>query len=210
MITPEQIPIYAMAVSLMALLSQLIFGWLGLKRAKAETERQMAETRKQEAILALHTEEGYKQDVRDWGLAVLDSMARAQQLCTIDPSNLDNSDFDIERANTVAALRSLLNRAKWLFPNLAVPSREDAGFSYTPERNHSALEAILHAYHTLDKLQAADPEQRKTSIGRIRRFRNEFIKEMRQAVDPKARGADIEALVAQVHQGEKEREEEEE
>ena len=197
--TPESIPLYAMLVSLTAMFIQLVFGVLGIRRSVAETNRQIAETRKQEALLALQIEEGYKQDVRDWGLSVLDSMAHAQQLCTIDPDVLENSDYDIERANTVAELRSLLNRAKWLFPNLAVPSRQDAEFSYAPERRHSALETILYAYHTLDQLDATDAEKRKTARGRVRQFRNEFIREMRKAVDPQVRGSDIEKLVADIH-----------
>ena len=197
--TAESIPLYAMLVSLTAMVIQLIFGVLGIRRAVAETNRQIAETRKQEALLALQIEEGYKSDVREWGLSVLDAMAHAQQLCTIDPDNLTNSDYDIERANTVAELRSLLNRAKWLFPNLAVPSRQDAAFTYAPKRRHSALETILYAYHTLDQLDATDKEKRETARGRVRQFRNEFIREMRKAVDPQVRGSDIEKLVADIH-----------
>lgn len=195
------IPTFPMLVSLAAMVIQLVFGVLGLRRAQAETERQIAETKKQEMLLALQTEESYKSDVRQWGLEVLDSMARAQQLCTINPKDLSNSDFAIERANTVARLRGLLNRAKWLFPNLSVPTREDPEFNYTPERNHSALETILYAYHTLDQLDAKKPERRDIAKDRIRKFRNEFVQEMRRAVNPQVRGADIETLVAELHRG---------
>lgn len=190
---------FPMAVSLIAMGIQLIFGVLNLKRAKMETQRQIAETKKQEMLLVLQTEETYKGDVRQWGLEVLDAMARAQQLCTIDPKELSNHDFAIEKANTVSCLRSLLNRAKWLFPNLAIPAREDPEFSFEPKRHHSALETILYAYHTLDRLIAEDADKRKIAQGRIRKFRNEFVREMRRAVDPQVRGSDIETLVADLH-----------
>ena len=95
---------FPMAVSLIAMGIQLIFGVLNLKRAKMETQRQIAETKKQEMLLVLQTEETYKGDVRQWGLEVLDAMARAQQLCTIDPKELSNHDFAIEKANTVSCL----------------------------------------------------------------------------------------------------------
>lgn len=193
------VPTFPMVVSLLAMGIQLVFGVLNLRRAKAETERQIAETQKQEMLLAMQTEEGYKAEVRQWGLEVLDAMALGQQLCTINPRSLKNSDFEIERAATVAALRGLLNRAKWLFPDLAIPTREDEGFAFKPERNHSALESILYAYHTLDKMDAAKPEQRETARGRIRRFRSEFVEEMRRAVDPRVRGEDVQALVAELH-----------
>lgn len=191
--------VFPMVVSLMAMGIQLTFGVLNLKRAKAETLRQIAETKKQEMLLVLQTEETYKGDVRQWGLEVLDAMAHAQQLCTIHPKELSNNDFAFEKANTVAALRSLLNRAKWLFPNLAIPAREDPDFSYEPKRRHSALETILYTYHTLDQVKSEDAERRKTAQDRIRKFRNEFVKEMREAVDPQVRGKDIEALVAELH-----------
>ena len=193
--------IFPMLVSLSAMVIQLVFGVLGLKRAKAETERQVAETRKQEMLLILQTEETYKGDVRQWGLEVVDAMAHAQQLCTINPKNLSSNDFAMERANSVASLRGLLNRAKWLFPNLAIPTREDKDFSYAPERKHSALESILYAYHTLDRLEADKPDARETAKVRIRKFRNEFVEEMRCAVNPQVRGADIEKLVADLQNG---------
>lgn len=193
------IPTFPMAVSLAAMAIQLVFGVMGQKRASAETERQIAETKKQEALLAMQTEESYKSEVRQWGLEVLDSMALAQQLCTINPRGLKNSDFEIERANAVACLRGQLNRAKWLFPDLAIPTREDASFRYSPERNHSALESILYAYHTLDKMDAAKLDQRETARARIRKFRTEFVEEMRRAVDPSVRGVDIQDLVAELH-----------
>lgn len=190
---------FPMLVSLAAMAIQLTFGVLNVKRAKVETERQIAETKKQEMLLVIQTEETYKGDVRQWGLEVLDAMAQAQQLCTIDPDELTNHDFAVEKLSTVAGLRSLLNRAKWLFPNLAIPARDDPDFTFEPKRHHSALETILYAYHTLDRLDPEDPEQRKTAQTRIRRFRNEFVKEMRQAVDPQVRGKDIETLVAELH-----------
>lgn len=171
------IPTFPMAVSLAAMGIQLVFGVLNLRRAKAETLRQIAETKKQEMLLAMQTEEGYKEEVRQWGLQALDAMALAQQLCTINPRGLKNSDFEIERASTVATLRGLLNRAKWLFPDLAVPSREDESFTYMPERKHSALESMV----------------------RILKFRTEFVEEMRCAVDPHVRGEDIQAVVAELH-----------
>lgn len=198
----DMIPVYAMVISILAMVIQLVFGVLGLRRAQAETNRQVMETKKQEALLAVHTEEGYKQDVREWGRDVLDAMAYAQQLTTINPDNLGNHDFDIEKANTVAKLRSLLNRAKWLFPNLAIPTREDKSFSYMPERKHSALETILYAYHGLDQMDETDEASRKKVQGNIRRYRNEFMHEMRRAVDPQVRGSDIEKLVAEIHQKE--------
>lgn len=195
----DVISLFAMLVSLTAMLIQLIFGVLGLRRAKAETDRQIAETRKQEQLLIMQTEETYKSDVRNWGRQVVDAMARAQQLCVIDPKSLSNNDYEVERGDTVAILRGLLNRAKWLFPNLAIPSREDAGFVYNPERRHSALETILFSYHTLDQLDPKSEEKRKLATDRIRKFRNEFVREMRSAVDPQVRGADIEKIVAELH-----------
>ena len=192
----DVISLFAMLVSLTAMLIQLIFGVMGLRRAKVETDRQISETRKQEHLLIMQTEETYKSDVRNWGRQVVDAMAQAQQICVIDPQSLSNHDYEVERGNTVAILRGLLNRAKWLFPNLAIPSREDAGFVYNPERRHSALETILFSYHTLDQLDPGSGEKRKLATDRIRKFRNEFVREMRCAVDPQVRGTDIEKLVA--------------
>jgi len=194
----DVISLFAMLVSLTAMLIQLIFGVMGLRRAKAETDRQIAETRKQEQLLIMQTEETYKSDVRNWGRQVVDAMARAQQICVIDPKSLSNHDYEVERGNTVATLRGLLNRAKWLFPNLAIPSREDESFVYNPERHHSALETILFSYHTLDQLNPELVEKRKIATDRIRKFRNEFVREMRCAVDPQVRGTDIEKLVAEL------------
>lgn len=194
----DVISLFAMLVSLMAMLIQLVFGVLSLRRAKAETDRQIAETRKQEQLLIMQTEETYKSDVRNWGRQVVDAMARAQQLSGIDPNSLSNNDYEVERGDTVATLRGLLNRAKWLFPNLAIPSREDKAFIYNPERHHSALETILFSYHTLDQLDPQSEDKRKLATDRIRKFRNEFVQEMKAAVDPQVRGTDIENLVAEL------------
>ncbi len=195
----EHIPLYAMLVSLTAMIIQLIFGVMGIKRATAETNRQIAETKKQEVLLAIQTEETYKTEVRQWGREVINAMAQGQQLCTVDPKSLKNSDFSIERAKTVGELRSLLNRARWLFPNLAIPSREDDNFEFKPDRNHSALESILYAYLALEQCDPRNPDQRTETRRQIDKFRNEFVSEMRKAVDPQVRGEDIERLVAELH-----------
>ena len=194
----DVISLFAMLVSLTAMLIQLVFGVLNLRRAKAETDRQIAETRKQERLIVMQTEETYKSEVRNWGRQVVDAMAKAQQLCATNPADLSNHDYEIERGNTVSALRGLLNRAKWLFPNLAVPTRESEDFTYDVKRHHSALETILFTYHTLNNLDPEDADKRKVATDRIRKFRNEFVREMRRAVDPQVRGADIEKLVAEI------------
>lgn len=193
----EPISFFAMLVSLMAMVIQLVFGVLAQRRAAAETARQIAETKKQEKILAVHTEETYKDDVRNWGRAVVDNLSMAQQVATIDPSHMISNDYLVLRAQTVGALRGLLNRGKWLFPNLAIPSPEDSSFLTSPEREYSAMETILWGYHTLDSLDASLPEKRKTASTRIRKLRNEFVREMRRAVDPRVRGDDIARFVAE-------------
>lgn len=192
----EPISFFSMLVSLLAMVIQLIFGVLSQKRTAAETARQIAETKKQEKILAFHTEETFKDDVRNWGRSVVDNLSMAQQLCTIDPSAMISNDYIVLRAQTVGALRGLLNRGKWLFPNLAIPSPEDNSFLSGPERELSALETVLYGYHTLDQLDGSDAEKRKKSATKVRKLRNEFVREMRRAVDPRVRGEDIEAFVA--------------
>ncbi len=194
----DAIQIYTMAVSLIALLAQIIFGVLSTRRAVRETERQIAETRKQEKLHALNAEETYKREVRDWGRAVVRDMAYAQQLCKIDPEDFVTSDYDLERARVVGSLRGLLDKAKWLFPNLAIPSREDEGWSANPGRRLSALETILHAYHTLDTVRADEPEHRKTCVANIRKLRKQFVYEMRRAVNPAVRGEDIERIITEI------------
>ena len=120
--------LYAMVISIIALVTQVVFGVMSTRRAIKETDRQIAETKKQEKLHAVSAEETYKSEVRDWGRAVVRAMALAQQLCKIDPSKFITSDYDLQRAETVAALRGLLDKAKWLFPNWAVPSREEGGW----------------------------------------------------------------------------------
>jgi|GEM_PF-3410262 len=193
----EPISFFSMLVSLLAMVIQLVFGVLSMRRTAAETARQIAETKKQEKILAFHTEETFKDDVRNWGRGVVDNMAMAQQLCTIDPTHMISNDYLVLRAQTVGMLRGLLNRGKWLFPNLAIPSPEDNSFLNGPERELSALETVLYSYHTLDGLDAKDADKRKKAATKIRKLRNEFVREMRRAVDPRVRGEDIEAFVAQ-------------
>lgn len=192
----EPISFFSMLVSLLAMVIQLIFGMMSQRRTAAETARQIAETKKQEKILAFHTEETFKDDVRNWGRAVVDNLSMAQQLCTIDPAEMISNDLIVLRAQTVGALRGLLNRGKWLFPNLAIPSPEDNSFLHEAERELSALETVLYGYHTLDGLDATDADKRKKAATKIRKLRNEFVREMRRAVDPRVRGEDIEAFVA--------------
>jgi len=146
----EPISFFSMLVSLLAMVIQLIFGVMSQKRTAAETARQIAETKKQEKILAFHTEETFKDDVRNWGRCVVDQMAMAQQLCTIDPSNMISNDYLVLRAQTVGALRGLLNRGKWLFPNLAIPSPEDNSFLQGEERELSALADRLSPFGLID------------------------------------------------------------
>lgn len=191
----DAISIFSMLVSLTAMVIQLVFGVMAQKRAAAETNRQIAETKKQEKLLAVQTEESFKNDVRNWGRAVVDHLSMGQQLCMIDPSLMITNDYLVKRAETVAALRGLLNRGKWLFPNLAIPSYEDQVLHSNTERELSALETLLYSYHTLDQLKAEDTDKRKAASTKIRKLRNEFVREMRRAVDPHVRGADIETLV---------------
>ena len=122
------ISMFAMMVSILAMLIQLVFGVLNQRRAVRETDRQIAETKKQEKLHIISAEETYKAEVRAWGQSVVRAMSRAQQFSKIDPSTFVTSDYDLHRAETVATLRGLLDKAKWLFPNLAVPSREDEGW----------------------------------------------------------------------------------
>lgn len=192
------IPLFAMLVSLMAMIIQLVFGVLAQKRAEAETARQIEETKKQEKLHILEAEETYKREVREWGRAVVKDMAYAQQLCKTDPTTFVTSDFDLTRGVTVGRLRGKLDMAKWLFPNLAVPSREDESWTAEPKRQLSALETILHAYHVLDTLKAEDPESRGRAVQNLRRLRKRFVNEMRAAVDPHVRGDDIEKLIADI------------
>lgn len=194
----QWISLFAMMVSLLAMLIQLVFGVLNFKRAARETERQMAETRKQELMHAVSAEETYKSEVREWGRSVVKSMSRAQQFAKIDPAKFVTSDYDLHRAETVASLRGLLDKAKWLFPNLAVPSREDEGWREDHKRQLSALESILHAYHVLDTVKAGDKDSRDRSVINIRKLRKQFVREMRRAVDPHVRGEDIERIMAEV------------
>lgn len=194
----DVISLFAMLVSLMAMLTQLVFGMLNLRRAKAETERQIAETRKQERFVIMQAEETYKAEVRNWGRQVVDAMAQAQQIAITNPADLSHHDYEIERGRTISSLRGLLNRAKWLFPNLAIPTQESEDFTYDVKRKHSALETILFTYYTLGQLDAENPDSRKMSETHIRKFRNEFVREMRRAVDPQVRGEDIEKLVAEI------------
>ena len=187
-----------MLVSIIALVTQLVFGVLSTKRASEETARQIAETKKQEKLHAVDAEETYKQEVRDWGRGVVREMAYAQQLCKIDPAKFVTSDYDLDRAKTVAALRGLLDKAKWLFPNLAVPSREDEGWNADYKRRLSELETILHAYHVLDTVKAGDAEHRARCVTNMRNLRKQFVREMRRAVDPQVRGQDIERIIEEV------------
>lgn len=199
MLTEGQwISLFAMIVSLTAMLIQLVFGVMAQRRGRAETDRQIAETKKQEKLHALDAEEAYKRDVREWGRGVVRAMALSQQLCKIDPSSFVTSDYDLKRAETVAILRGFLDKAKWLFPNLAVPSREDHGWEANPKRRLSALETILHAYHVLDTVDSKDPEKRNRCVVNMRNLRHQFVSEMRRAVDPQVRGVDIETLMAEV------------
>ena len=192
------IPLFAMLVSLMAMLIQLVFGMLAQKRAEAETDRQIAETKKQEKLHILDAEETYKREVREWGRSVVKSMAYAQQLCKTDPTTFVTSDYALECGATVAKLRGALDMAKWLFPNLAVPSREDAEWNADSQRQLSALETILHAYHVLDTVKAGDGKSRDRAVKNLRNLRKRFVSEMRAAVDPHVRGEDIENLIAEV------------
>jgi hypothetical protein len=189
-----------MMVSLMAMLIQLIFGVLNQRRAVRETERQIAETKKQEMLHIINTEETYKAEVRAWGRSVVRAMSRAQQFSKIDPTKFVTSDYDLHRAETVATLRGLLDKAKWLFPKLAVPSREDEDWTETEshKRQLSALETILHAYHVLDTVKADDQTSRDRAVVNMRNLRKRFVKEMRRAVDPHVRGEDIERIMAEV------------
>ncbi|MBL4870679.1 MAG: hypothetical protein JKX72_06970 [Robiginitomaculum sp.] len=190
--------VYAMAISLIALVTQVIFGVMSTRRAIKETDRQIAETKKQEKLHAINAEETYKQAVRDWGRSVVRAMALAQQLCKIDPRKFITSDYDLTRAETVATLRGLLDKAKWLFPNLAVPSREDESWNEDHSRRLSALESILHAYHVLDTVKTSDKKNRDRCVLNMRNLRKQFVREMRRAVDPQVRGEDIERLMLEV------------
>lgn len=192
----DAIAIFSMMVSLMAMVIQLTFGVLSHKRAAAETARQIAETKKQEKLLAFQTEETFKNDVRNWGRSVVDHLSMAQQMCMIDPVHMITNDYLVKRAETVGALRGLLNRGKWLFPNLALPTYEGDFYAKDEIRELSALETVLYSYHTLDQLKAEDADKRKAAATKVRKLRNEFVREMRRAVDPQVRGEDIENLVA--------------
>ena len=192
--------LYAMGISIIALITQVVFGVLSTRRAMRETERQIAETKKQEKLHVVDAEETYKGEVREWGRTVVRNMALAQQLCKIDPSAFITSDYDLERAHTVAKLRGSLDKAKWLFPNLAVPTREDESWDAGNRRQLSALETILHAYHVLDTVKAEDEEHRGRCVTNMRKLRKQFVREMRRAVDPQVRGDDIERLMDQVEE----------
>ncbi len=192
--------LYAMAISIIALLTQMVFGIMSTRRALRETDRQIAETKKQEKLHAVDAEETYKGEVREWGRTVVRSMALAQQLCKIDPAKFVTSDYDLSKAETVASLRGLLDKAKWLFPNLAVPSREDEGWSMDHKRRLSALETILHAYHVLDTVKTEDQEHRDRCVVSMRSLRKQFVREMRRAVDPQVRGEDIERIMDEVEE----------
>ncbi len=192
--------LYAMAISIIALLTQMVFGIMSTRRALRETDRQIAETKKQEKLHAVDAEETYKGEVREWGRTVVRSMALAQQLCKIDPAKFVTSDYDLSKAETVASLRGLLDKAKWLFPNLAVPSREDEGWSMDHKRRLSALETILHAYHVLDTVKTEDKDHRDRCVVNMRSLRKQFVREMRRAVDPQVRGEDIERIMDEVEE----------
>lgn len=194
----QWISLFAMFVSLTAMLIQLVFGVLGMRRAQIETDRQIAETKKQEKLHIISTEENYKSDVRDWGRNVVGEMALAQQLCKVDPSSFVTSDYDLKRAETVAKLRGYLDKAKWLFPNLATPSVQMESWEHDPKKRLSALEAILHAYHVLDTVKSNDQKNKDRSVVNMRDLRKQFVREMRRAVDPHVRGEDIERLMAEV------------
>jgi len=194
----QWISLFAMIVSLTAMLIQLVFGVLNFRRAARETDRQIAETKKQEAMHVIDAEETYKAEVREWGRAVVLSMSHAQQYAKIDPSKFVTSDYELHRAETVASLRGLLDKAKWLFPNLAVPSREDEGWRTDHKRQLSALETILHTYHVLDTVKPKEKESRERSVVNIRKLRKQFVREMRRALDPHVRGEDIERIMAEV------------
>ncbi|MCF6275756.1 MAG: hypothetical protein L3J05_08340 [Robiginitomaculum sp.] len=191
--------VFAMVVSIMALATQFAFGFLSRKRAVAETNRQIAETKKQEKLHAVSAEETYKGEVRAWGRDVVREMSLAQQLCKIDPAKFTTSDYDLERGRTVASLRGLLDKAKWLFPNLAVPSHNES-WEVDNKRRLSALEAILHAYHVLDTVNYDDEQNRKRSVANMRNLRKQFVREMRRAVDPHVRGDDIERIMEEVEE----------
>ncbi|PHR57208.1 MAG: hypothetical protein COA43_12540 [Robiginitomaculum sp.] len=208
----QWISLFAMFVSLTAMLIQLVFGVLGMRRAQMETDRQIAETKKQEKLHILSAEENYKTDVRMWGRSVVREMALAQQLCKIDPSSFVTSDYDLKRAETVAKLRGYLDKAKWLFPNLATPSAPTDTWEHDPKKRLSALEAILHAYHVLDTVKPKDQKNRDRSVVNLRNLRKQFVREMRRAVDPHVRGEDIERLMAEVdeaHEADKQKQIEE-
>jgi len=200
MLDGQIISLFAMMVSIIALVTQLVFGVLSTKRAMAETNRQIAETKKQEKLHVVNTEEVYKAEVRQWGRNVVREMAYAQQLCKINPEKFVTSDYDLERAKTVASLRGLLDKAKWLFPNLATPSHSDETWDEDYKRRLSALETILHAYHVLDTVKPLDDKNRQRSVVNMRNLRKQFVREMRGAVDPQVRGQDIERIIEEVEE----------
>jgi len=198
MLDGQIISLFAMMVSIIALVTQLVFGVLSTKRAMAETNRQIAETKKQEKLHVVGAEEVYKAEVRQWGRNVVREMAYAQQLCKINPEKFVTSDYDLERAKTVASLRGLLDKAKWLFPNLATPSHNDRSWEADHKHRLSALETILHAYHVLDTVKSLDTKNRERSVVNMRNLRKQFVREMRRAVDPQVRGQDIERIIEEV------------
>ncbi len=187
---------FAMLVSILALITQIVFGVLSTRRAIKETERQISETKKQEKLHAINAEETYKAEVREWGREVVKNMSLAQELCKIDPAKFTTSDYDLERGFTVANLRGLLDKAKWLFPNLAVPSFQ----AWEGERRLSALETILQAYHVLDKCKSNNANHREKSAKQIRSLRKRFVHEIRRAVDPAVRGDEIERIIDEVEE----------
>ncbi|MEE9271685.1 MAG: hypothetical protein V3U57_00175 [Robiginitomaculum sp.] len=200
MMNSNTVSLYAMGISIIALSTQVVFGVLSTRRAIRETDRQIAETKKQEKLQAINAEEIYKGEVRAWGRAVVRQMSMAQQLCKIDPAKFTTSDYNLERGNTVAALRGFLDKAKWLFPNLALPSSEGRDWQAAHKRGLSALETILHVYHALDTVKEDDSDNRKRSVINIRRLRKRFVTEMRKAVDPQVRGDDIARIMDEVEE----------
>lgn len=198
----QWISLLAMMVSITAMIIQFMFGRSSQKRAERETKRQIEETTKQEKLHVLNAEENYKRDVRDWGRAVVRNMALAQQFCRRDKVNGNTPDFALARTQTVAALRGLLDKAKWLFPTLATPSTSDYSWDNVEGKNLSALETILHTYHVLDKVKLGDTAHCERSAENIRKLRRKFVREMRRAVDPQVRGVDIETLMAEIEMNE--------
>lgn len=127
----------------------------------------------------------YFAELRAWADLAANALSEAVHLCDLDPTQCDDPSFFNRRHQLKVELSALIDRGRWLFPN--IHHTEFGEWKQEAYRGfrHPVLDALVYAYHAVHHLNYANKSENVGLRKPLVEVKRSFVSEVQKKLDPR-------------------------